>query len=279
MNSEYLNWIPENKSGIILFLGFFVLYGLEIIIPLVPKKSRHYLSNFSLAFILVIVNFLFASMTWFVARWVNQNGYGLFNHISVDPKLLVLISIIFLDLWAGYFVHCMFHKFSWLWKFHSIHHSDDLVDVTTTFRQHPVETLIRIFFHLTGLLILGIPAWMLLTYLTVSTVIAQFEHANIRLPANLDRWLQYVIVTPHMHKVHHSRYRQETDSNYSNIFSFWDRIFRTYRVRRNYSTIQYGLDSVQENVHYSPLELLKSPFKVSRAKIRNSILSIKKRKA
>lgn len=171
---------------------------------------------------------------------------GLFHLVEVSTVWRVFISVLFLDFWAGYLAHYIFHKNSWLWKLHSVHHSDELVDVTTTFRQHPIESLIRISFNFSGMVILGIPAWILLIYLTLSTINAQIEHANIRLPATLDRFLQYIIVTPNMHKVHHSKYQHETDSNYSNIFSFWDRIFNTFKSMRNYSEIQYGLDYLEE---------------------------------
>jgi len=211
-----MNWIDQHISGVILCTGFFILYGLESMIPLVPKRSHHLISNLSLATILILLNFLFATSTLLVGNWVHENSYGLFNQVNVDTWLQIFISIIFLDLWAGYFVHYLFHKFSWLWKFHSLHHSDDLVDVTTTFRQHPVESLIRIFFNLNGMLILGISVWILLLYLTLSTIIAQIEHANIRIPIKVDRWLQYIIVTPNMHKVHHSKFQHETDPRKSN---------------------------------------------------------------
>jgi sterol desaturase/sphingolipid hydroxylase (fatty acid hydroxylase superfamily) len=256
-----VNGWDQNIVGLILFAGFFLLYGLEFFIPLVPRKSKHLFSNIAFALILLFVNLLFTSLTLLVGDWVAQNHYGLFNFMHVDQWLMLIISIPLLDLYLGYFIHFLFHRFSWLWSFHSIHHSDDLVDVTTTFRQHPIESVIRICFHLTSIFILGIPVWVLLVYLTMSTIIAQVEHANIRIPNKLDRWLQYVVVTPYMHKVHHSRFQHETDSNYSNIFSFWDRMFGTYKRRNNYSTIQYGLDYLDTHTHYSLLDLIKLPFK------------------
>jgi sterol desaturase/sphingolipid hydroxylase (fatty acid hydroxylase superfamily) len=242
---------------------------LESFIPLVRRKSQHLFSNLLLAAILVLINFLFASITLLVGKWIHAHNCGVFNSIHINMWLEMVISLLFLDLWAGYIVHYLLHKFSGLWKFHSIHHSDDLVDVTTTFRQHPVETIIRIFFQLVGMLILGIPVWMLLFYLTISTTIAQVEHANISIPSKLDRWLQYIIVTPNMHKVHHSKYQHETDSNYSNIFSFWDKLFNTYKRRVNYRSIQYGLDYLETGKHYSVLDLLRLSFGKTRIKNHN----------
>jgi sterol desaturase/sphingolipid hydroxylase (fatty acid hydroxylase superfamily) len=148
-----------------------------------------------------------------------------------------------------------------LWRFHVIHHSDDLVDVTTTFRQHPVESAVRVLFSLSGVIVLGVPAWTYLIYLTLSTLHAQFEHANIRLSTRVDSLLQYFIVTPNMHKVHHSKYQHETDSNYSNVFSFWDRIFRTYQIRKDYNSIEYGLDFLDNRQHFGFWKLVTYPFK------------------
>jgi sterol desaturase/sphingolipid hydroxylase (fatty acid hydroxylase superfamily) len=218
------------------------------------------LSNILLAAVLLVVNLLFASLTFVIGEWTEQNQLGLFNFTTVPVAVQLIASIVFLDFWAGYIAHVVFHKFEWLWTLHSVHHSDDLVDVTTTFRQHPIESIIRISFNLSAIVILGIPIWMLLVYLTLSTINAQFEHANIHLPYKLDKLLQYIIVTPNMHKVHHSKYQMETDSNYSNIFSFWDRMFGTYRTHPKYDEIDYGLDYLNSTRHFSVWDLLKLPF-------------------
>jgi sterol desaturase/sphingolipid hydroxylase (fatty acid hydroxylase superfamily) len=264
----------EENSIWILFVAFFILYGLEFIIPLVPKRSKHFLSNVSAAAVLTVINLSFTSLTFFVHHITIKYNLGLFHWLVVSTPLMVICSIIFLDLWAGYFVHYLFHRYGWLWKLHSVHHCDDLVDVTTAFRQHPVESIIRVSFHLSGLIILGVPLWILLAYLTLSTIYAQFEHANIQLPVKIDKVLQYVIVTPNMHKVHHSKYQEETDSNYSNIFSIWDRLFGTFNKRTNYSNIEYGLDYLDDNKHYSYLDLIKLPFKNVHAKVGTNHQSI-----
>ncbi|HYG03508.1 MAG TPA: sterol desaturase family protein [Chryseosolibacter sp.] len=257
-----MTWLSDpGISGPILFIGYFLLYGLEYFFPLVIKKSRHFWTNASLAVVLILINFVFTSLTLGLSEWVEVNNFGFFNNITIGIGWQLLLSIIFLDFWAGYLVHFIFHQYAFLWHFHSIHHSDNHVDVTTTFRQHPVESLIRIGFNLSGMMFLGIPSWMLLIYLTLSTIHAQIEHANIRLPDKLDRLLQYIIVTPNMHKIHHSRYQHETDTNYSNIFSWWDRMFRTYASRKNYTDIQYGLDFLDEKTHYSFWDLVRMPFR------------------
>lgn len=252
-----------DSSGIILFVAFFVLYGLEFFFPLVRRKSKHLISNILSAGLLTLINLSFTSITFLVAAIVEANQMGVFQNLSAPTGIQIFVSIVFLDFWAGYLVHLLHHRVAWLWQLHTVHHCDDLVDVTTTFRQHPGESIIRIAFHLSGMVLLGIPVWILLIYLTLSTIHAQLEHANIKLPDKVDRMLQLVFVTPNMHKVHHSRYQHETDSNYSNIFSIWDRMFRTFKARQEYHSIDYGLDYLDTGRHYSFIDLIKLPFSES----------------
>ncbi len=254
----------SNVTGLILFMSYFALYGLEYFFPLIRARRIHLLTNIGFAILLLALNLALAFLTLSTSDWIKANQIGLFNHVESPAWLIIVASILFLDFWAGYVFHFIFHKTSWLWHLHSIHHSDVHVDVTTTFRKHPIECLIGIAFNITGMLLLGIPSWILLAYLTLSTINAQFEHANIKLPAKLDRFLQWVIVTPNMHKIHHSIDEVESNSNYSNIFSFWDRLFSTYRTKQDYNSIAYGLDYVHENEHRSFWKLLKLPLKYYR---------------
>jgi sterol desaturase/sphingolipid hydroxylase (fatty acid hydroxylase superfamily) len=259
-----IDWLNEQgMSGPILFAGYFFLYGLEYFFPLVKSKSTHFWTNAGLAVVLVGINILFTSITIAVSDAVQANDFGFFNQINAGTAVMIAVSIVFLDFWAGYFAHLIFHKNAWLWRLHTIHHSDDHVDVTTAFRQHPIESIIRIMFNLSGMALLGIPSWMLLIYLTLSTIHAQIEHANIRLPASIDRILQLVIVTPNMHKIHHSKFQPETDSNYSNIFSVWDRLFNTYTSRNDYKSIAYGLDFL-DGKSYAFWDLVSFPFRYFR---------------
>jgi sterol desaturase/sphingolipid hydroxylase (fatty acid hydroxylase superfamily) len=259
-----MEWINDSNLRLsLLFIGLFVLCGLEFFFPLVKRDSSHLGSNILMTLTLLVTNVIFSSLTLFLSKWSEENNIGLFRMLQVNDVLVVLISIVFLDFWAAYVSHFLFHKFGWLWKFHSVHHSDTMVDVTTAFRQHPIESIFRMTFHISGMILLGIPIWVLLIYLTLSALNAQLEHSNLRLPSRLDKILQYVFVTPNMHKVHHSKDQHETDSNYSNIFSVWDRIFSTYKTRRQYNTISYGLDYLENSKTFSFWQLIKLPFKKS----------------
>ena len=124
---------------------------------------------------------------------------------------------------------------------HLVHHSDHHVDTTTANRHHPLESLFRFSFTLLAVFILGAPIGVVMIYQSLSVVLSQFNHANINLPTKLDRWLSYVLVTPHMHKVHHHHVLPYTDSNYGNIFAIWDRLLGTYK-NLDAERIVYGVD-------------------------------------
>ena len=252
--------IDESISGILLFGSFFLIYGLEYLFPLTNGKREHFWANVGCAAFVFTVNVASTSATLAVADFVATNRIGFLHVVEMPIWLAVIVSIVFLDLWAGYLPHLLMHRVVFLWHFHSIHHSDDHVDVTTTFRKHPVESMVGILFNLTGMIILGLSAWMLLIYLTLSTLHAQIGHANIAIRPGWDRILQHVFVTPNMHKVHHAIAEKESDSNFSNIFSVWDRLFRTYRRKKKYSGIRYGLDYVPTHSVKTFWHLLKLPW-------------------
>ena len=245
------NILDEKIRFALLFGGLFVMYAIEFAIPLVKTYRTSVLKtipNIVMALLLVLVNFMFSSITLTVSNWVTANEIGFFPLIGLSNTFACFFfGIVFLDLWAAYLPHVLLHKIPIFWRFHAVHHSDKMVDVTTSFRQHPFETVFRISFHITGMIILGIPLAVLLTYLIVSAIHAQIEHANIHINKKWDRFLQYIIVTPNMHKVHHSKYEKETDSNYSNILSIWDRLFGTFIKKNDYTTIEYGLEYLEDN--------------------------------
>jgi sterol desaturase/sphingolipid hydroxylase (fatty acid hydroxylase superfamily) len=258
------NVFNEQVRLAILGAWLFVLCGLEFIIPL-AKSSRatifKTIPNLALTVILLLTNLVLAIGLNNLIHWNNSNGFGLFNWLGFDDWRAQLIAgIVFLDFLGAYLPHVLFHKTSWLWRFHSVHHSDMMVDVTTAFRQHPAETLVRVSFYAAGMVLLGLPLWVGLVYASLSAFNAQLEHSNIKVNSKLERVVQVIFVTPNLHKIHHSKYQMETDSNYSNIFSFWDRIFGTFTEIKQPGRIEYGLDYLKDR-DYSLKELLfKIPF-------------------
>ena len=171
-----------------------------------------------------------------------------------------------LDLIGAYLPHYIQHKVKFLWRIHLVHHSDHNVDTTTANRHHPLESIIRFAFTLLGVLILGTSIGVVFLYQSISLILSQFNHANIKLPLNLDNVLSFIIVSPDMHKVHHHYVMPYTDSNYGNIFSFWDRLFGTH-MGLEPSKIIYGVDTFfnkEENQKIN--SLLYRPFEKPKSK-------------
>ena len=259
MNLESL--LDGKTRGALLVLWMFVLWLVEQRIPLTLARSRSTGPNLLLTLSLVAVNLSCATLLLFTAQWAEAHQFGMFNWLHAGTAVRLLGGVMLLDFWAAYVIHVLCHKFSALWQLHSVHHSDVVVDVTTAFRQHPLESLLRVAFLISGTLFLGLPLWIVALYQTLSALNAQLEHANVRVPPRLDRALQWLFVTPNYHKVHHSENQPETDSNYGNIFSLWDRIFSTLNRRTSYHDISYGLDYLDKAQRLSFWALLKLPFK------------------
>ena len=238
------------------------LWSLESIAPLYRYRNsrvRHALSNVALAVLLVLTNLGLSFSSAYLSAFTVSHGVGLFAMITAPVWFQAMLGVVALDLFA-YFAHVLLHK-SWLgWQFHRVHHSESAVDVTTAFRQHPGETIWRILWQLAAIVVFGLPLWVVIVYLILSTLNAQMEHANIKMNRGVDRCLRLLIVTPHMHKVHHSRNQKQTDSNYSNIFSLWDRVFGTYTSKVDLQSLRYGLDGFDVKERQTLQGLLKMPF-------------------
>lgn len=245
---------------LIALCGF--LWALESIIPLYRFRNsrvRHALPNVALTLMLVITNLSLSFSSAYLADFSVRNGIGLFPFLGLSSWIQIIPGVLALDLFA-YFAHVMLHK-SWLgWQFHRVHHSENAVDVTTAFRQHPGETVWRTLWQLAAIVVFGIPLWVVIVYLIFSSLNAELEHANIRLNLRVDWFLRFLVVTPNMHKVHHSRDQRETDSNYSNIFSLWDRLFGTYTSAIEFCKLSYGLDGFDVQERQTLRGLLKMPF-------------------
>jgi sterol desaturase/sphingolipid hydroxylase (fatty acid hydroxylase superfamily) len=255
-------WISDQARLLALILGCAVLWCAESLIPLYRyerHRLRRVLPNLGLTAILIITNLVLSFAIGMTASFTSEKRFGVLFMVNLSPWLLTILGVIALDGFA-YFGHLLLHK-SWLgWQFHLVHHSDNEVNVTTAFRQHPGETIWRTLWYIFAIATFGIPLWVVVVYLAISTLNAQSEHANIKLNEPLDRLLRLVFVTPNMHKVHHSREQIETDTNYSNIFSLWDRIFGTYTSTIDFQRLRYGLDGFDDRRKQTLLALLRTPF-------------------
>ena len=254
--------LTDQARLMILIVLCGVLWALESVIPLYRFRNsrvRHAVPNVALTLILLITNLSLSFSSSYMAGFSVRNGIGLFPFLGLSSWAQIIFGVLALDLFA-YFAHVLLHK-SWLgWQFHRVHHSENAVDVTTAFRQHPGETVWRILWQLAAIIIFGIPLWVVIVYLILSGLNAELEHANIRLNFRVDRLLRMLVVTPNMHKVHHSRAQRETDSNYSNIFSIWDRLFGTYTSAIDFRKLSYGLDGFDVIERQTLRGLLKMPF-------------------
>ncbi len=194
------------------------------------------------------------------ADWVNTNHFGLLHLVSLPFCLYVLLGVLFLDFIGAYLAHWAEHRLKPLWMVHLVHHSDHHVDTTTANLHHPLESVVRFTFTLVAVFVLGTPIGVVMLYQSLSVVLSQFNHANIQLPKKLDAVLSYVLVTPHMHKVHHHYVLPYTDSNFGNIFAIWDRLFGTY-MNLTAEKIVYGVDVfTNETENNRVVPLLKQPF-------------------
>lgn len=222
-------------------------------------RLRHAGHNISLTvFNSVILALVFCTVTVAVAQWTARSQYGLLNVIDLGKLVTFGLALILLDGWM-YLWHRANHVVPMLWRFHRTHHSDNRMDVTTATRFHIGEHAGAVALRLVLIPLLGFEVWHVVAYDLLVIVVIQFHHADISL-GQLDRWLRVVIVTPDMHKIHHSRWKPETDSNYSTVFSLWDHIARTFRMRSNPQTIEFGLHEFDEPRWHSMLGMLRTPF-------------------
>lgn len=210
------------------------------------KKIKHIGTNMVFLVSDLSINVLFGLATVGIMAWLSTSQVGLLYMIELPIVVELLLAVMFLDFMAQYLVHYMLHSVPWMWRLHMVHHSDTHVDATTATRHHPGDYVLREVFALIAIFIGGIPLAYYLFYRIITVFFAYFTHANISLPKVLDKGLSFIFVTPDMHKFHHHFERPWTDTNFGNIFSFWDRIFGTL-VYEDPKNIQYGLDIADDS--------------------------------
>ncbi|MDA0996606.1 MAG: sterol desaturase family protein [Proteobacteria bacterium] len=195
------------------------------------------------------------------ALWASEHGIGLFNMLAVPPLPALVASVLLLDL-AIYAQHVMFHKLPMLWRIHRMHHADTEFDASTGLRFHPIEIVLSVFIKIVLVVVLGAPALAVIIFEIVLNGTAMFNHANLALPTGADRILRLVVVTPDMHRVHHSWHRDEIDSNYGFNWPWWDRLFGTYKDQPTdgHAGMTIGLPHFREAKYRDLMGLLKIPF-------------------
>ncbi|CAN5407908.1 sterol desaturase family protein [soil metagenome] len=259
---DYFQHIPSLHRALILAGGIAFFWLLESGIPLFRfsyNKWKHAGVNFFFTFTTLVINLGFAILIVLSSDWCKNHHFGLLQWINMPLWVEMIAGLLLLDLVGAYTIHLIQHKVKWMWKFHMVHHSDTYVDTTTANRHHPGESVFRAAFAIIAVWATGAPIWLVMLYQSISVILSQFNHANINMPEWLDIHLRYIIVTPNMHRIHHHYKRPETDTNYGNIFSFWDRLFGTYLIT-DLHQLKYGLDVLDGKNDESISYMLKVPF-------------------
>ena len=215
------------------FAGIFVVMAIwEWWLPRREQRlgrGFRWANNLSLMLIgTVLVRILFPVVATEYAVLVQAKGWGLFNVLALPGWLTLMVSFLVLDL-VIYLQHVMFHIVPVFWRVHRVHHADMDFDVTTGVRFHPVEILLSMMIKLGVVALIGPPVLAVLAFEIILNGTSIFNHSNARIPVKLDRWLRWLVVTPDMHRVHHSVIRTETNSNFGFNLPWWDRLFGTYR--------------------------------------------------
>lgn len=229
---DYQNIEPYLRLG--SFLSVLVLVMLfEYLLPRREKQFRRERWPSNLAIVTlntVMMRVIVPAATVLTALWAEQNGVGVLNVLSLPGWLNMMIAVVLLDLLI-YWQHRWFHLIPVLWRVHSMHHSDTMIDVTTGTRFHPVEIFASLGLKSMAIVLMGAPVWSVIIFEVLLNAAAMFNHSNIKLPVQIDAKIRKVLVTPDMHRVHHSVIPDEHHSNFGFSLSIWDYLFGSYRAQ------------------------------------------------
>jgi sterol desaturase/sphingolipid hydroxylase (fatty acid hydroxylase superfamily) len=265
-----LELIGRNPQAVLYVLILVLMWTWESIAPFFrrsPQRVRHAVRNLIVAlFNGIVLGAIFAGITGQVVEYAASQRIGLLHVFILPPALHAVAAFMMFDCWI-YLWHRINHTVPFFWRFHRMHHSDNEMDTTSAARFHLGEILFSMILRLPVIAIIGVPMWVLLVYDTVLLTSTQFHHANVALSDRLDKALRLIVVSPFMHKVHHSRVKPETDSNFSSVLSVWDRIFGSYREKENYREIQLGLVGFDGTERQTLKGLFTTPFLSSRSSL------------
>lgn len=259
--------MDANQIRFAIFVSIFLLMlGLESVIqrhPTVDSKKRRLKINLALTGIdILVVRLFFGAAALGASQFAGEKGWGLFNYLELPQGLEALLCIIILDLMI-YIQHVVLHMIPFFWRFHVVHHSDLDLDVSSGLRFHPIEILASMLYKVGLVFALGPSPLAVLIFEAILNGMAQFSHSNITLPQRLDRLLRYVIVTPDMHRIHHSVEKSETNSNFGFNLSIWDRALGTYihDAQKPQPRIIIGVNAFRTSEEVSLKNLLMMPFR------------------
>ncbi len=256
-------------DGYLVFMsavvGSYVL--LEAFIPLFPHRApllKRWYVNLSLHLInsITVYALIYNFFGMNLEDEISQSGFGFFPWVGGAPLWVQFVAFAVIADLSSYGMHRGYHNWRPLWRLHVVHHSDLDIDITDSFRFHPFQILIEFSVRLLITLALGVPLLVLVLFDVLYTLFVFYPHANIKLPRRIEKMLRSVIVTSDMHRIHHSSAPAETNSNYGDIFSFWDRIFGSYRFKEwdEQKNMEIGLEYFRAEKDQSLLSVLMQPF-------------------
>jgi sterol desaturase/sphingolipid hydroxylase (fatty acid hydroxylase superfamily) len=253
------------RSGLFA-LVFLVIAWWEILAPrrnLNFSRNIRWFNNIGMSLLnQLLLRWCFPVLLVGLAVVVQQREWGLFNLLEVPEVLAITLCLLLLDL-AIYIQHIVFHRVTWLWRLHRVHHSDLDFDVTTAVRFHPLEIILSMSIKMALVLLLGAPPLAVLIFEIILSVTALFNHGNIFIPVRLDRILRWALVTPDMHRVHHSAKTAETNSNFGFNLPWWDHLFKTYcpQPGKGHEEMTVGLEEFRSEDKLLLPALLLLPFR------------------
>src|SRR5262245_52656110 len=264
---KFADWILENGDNLQVSIFFSLLILLVLAERFFPKRqgpmfrARRWTTNLVLTFLnfgalgLIPISLITAAQ---VAR---THGWGLLNVVHLPLLLLIAVNLL-LRGFISFFTHYLFHMVPAFWRVHRVHHLDTEFDVTTTVRFHPLEFLIGLLPGVPLVFIFGLTPWVLMLYELIDVAITLWTHSNLGIPKTIDRYIRYVVVTPDLHRIHHSVYERETNSNYGAVFPIWDLIYGTFvgNPKDGHEQMEIGLSELRGATAQRPFWLLASVF-------------------
>jgi len=252
-----------DTKPVIIISTLIIIFSLEGLVPHMQGRRmriRHGLPHVMTAVLNGLLTRLFLTgITIQVIGWAQARSFGLVRMAELSGAARILVVFLLFDIWM-YYWHMANHEFSFFWRFHRAHHSDIEMDTTTALRFHPGELILSSFTRLPVLILIGMNVGELVLFEVMLNISTLFHHSNLALPETGDRLLRVLIVTPNMHRVHHSVEPDEKKSNYTSLLSLWDRLAGTFRVREDTRTMTLGLPSYREERYQRLWGFLITPF-------------------
>lgn len=245
---------------IIVFLTLFM--SLELWLPFITqskyrKKQRwHNVANLLVSF---AINAVLSGVVSYCLTEGSKNSFGLLYHLHLPFAVALTAGVLLSDL-NGYLAHRLYHKVPLFWRFHRVHHSDIELDASSALRMHPFEFIFQAATQATILPLLGVSNTAFVIYVSFSLPLFIINHSNIRFPGWYEKWISVLFITPNWHRVHHSSSKVETDSNFADVFTLWDRMFRTHKNQKP-EKIVFGLETFREKENQTFWGMLTNPFR------------------